>query len=135
MPSPHTSVTTNKSHKKKEISYDSLPLGTKNRFKSKVIPLALDTIGAMKPWNIPGDDAIIEIWNIVFSDDFPIDQGDTECYHFTVAKTLVSLLISVGASAVPLGNSVPALAHLNRCVGHVTCFLIARAHSITFVLG
>ncbi|KAH9020816.1 hypothetical protein EDB84DRAFT_1441670 [Lactarius hengduanensis] len=53
-PSPRNDLlTTNKSHKKKEIMYENLPLGTKNRFKKSVIPLALDTAGALKPWNTP----------------------------------------------------------------------------------
>ncbi|KAI0251374.1 hypothetical protein BJV78DRAFT_1282636 [Lactifluus subvellereus] len=87
-------LTMNKSHKKKELSYDSLPQGTKFRFKSKLIPLALDTTGALKPWNTPNDDTIIEVWNLVFGVDYPIDEGDTECYNFIVAKTLIRRAIS-----------------------------------------
>ncbi|KAI9434934.1 hypothetical protein H4582DRAFT_2080175 [Lactarius indigo] len=93
-PSLHSDLVVNKSHKKKEISYENLPQGTKNRFKRKLIPLALDTTGALKPWNTPGDDTIVEVWNIVFGEDHPIDDGDTECYRFVVAKTLVKRAIS-----------------------------------------
>ncbi|KAI9442152.1 hypothetical protein H4582DRAFT_2126718 [Lactarius indigo] len=84
-PSPRNDLLMNKSHKKKEISYENLPQGTKNRFKRNVIPLVLDTTG---------DDTIVEIWNIVFGVDHPIDGGDTECYRFIVAKTLVKRAIS-----------------------------------------
>lgn len=87
---PCTNSAANKSHKKKEISYESLPQGTKNRFKRHILPLALDTTGALKPWNTPCDDTIIEIWNLVFGVDYPINGGDIECYRFIVAKTLVS---------------------------------------------
>lgn len=90
-----TSLTTIKSQKKKEISFECLPQGTKNRFKKEVLALALDTTGALKPWNTPSDDTIIEIWNLVFSIDHPIDEGDTECYRFSVAKTLVSDLFKL----------------------------------------
>ena len=62
----------------------------KNHFKKKVIPLALDMMGALKAWTTPCDDTIIKIWNIVFGADYPIDEGDNECYRFVVAKTLVS---------------------------------------------
>ena len=87
-PSPGALVT-NKSHRKKEISYESLPQGTKSRFKKNILPLALDTTGALKPWSTLSDETIIEVWNLVFGVDHPIDEGDTECYLFVVAKTLV----------------------------------------------
>jgi hypothetical protein len=89
-PSPRTNLVANKLHKKKEISFENLPQGTKNHFKKKLLPLALDTTGALKAWTTPCDDTIIEIWNIVFSAEYPIDEGDTDCYCFVVAKTLVS---------------------------------------------
>jgi hypothetical protein len=89
MPSPRA-LATNRSHKKKEISYENLPQGTKHRFKRDVIPLALDTTGTLKPWNTPSDEAIIEVWNLVFGDDHPINEGDIECFRFVIAKTLVS---------------------------------------------
>jgi hypothetical protein len=89
-PSPRTNITTNKSQRKKEISYENLPQGTKNYFKTQVIPLALDTTGVLKPWTTPCDETIIEIWNLVFGRDHLIDEGDTGCYLFIIAKTLVS---------------------------------------------
>ena len=45
--------------------------------------------GALKPWSTPSDETIIEVWNLVFGDDHPIDDGDTKCRRFVVAKTLV----------------------------------------------
>lgn len=97
----------NKPHKKKEISYESLPQGTKNRCKKNIVPLALDTTGALKLWSTPSDESITEVWNLVFGDEYPIDEGDTECYSFVVVKTLVSASFFssshlVGAVAVPL---------------------------------
>jgi hypothetical protein len=74
--------------RRREISYDDLPAGTKDRFKTKVIPLSLETTGALKPWAILDDDTIIEIWNLVYGADHSIDN-DVECDHFLVAKTLV----------------------------------------------
>ncbi|KAF8258244.1 hypothetical protein EI94DRAFT_1815782 [Lactarius quietus] len=91
-PSPRANAA-NKSQKKKEISYESLPQGTKHQFKTQIIPIALDTTGTLKPWNAPSDESIIEIWNLVFGDKYPLNDGDNECYHFIVAQTLVSTLI------------------------------------------
>ena len=79
-----------KPKRKREISYHNLPAGTKDRFKYKVIPLSLETTGALKPWAIPEDQTIIEIWNLVYGADHHIDNDDVECEHFLVAKTLVS---------------------------------------------
>jgi hypothetical protein len=91
-PSPHASAA-NKSQRKKEISYESLPQGTKHQFKTQIIPIALDMTGALKPWNAPSDESIIEIWNLVFGDKYPLNDGDNECYRFVVAQTLVSTYI------------------------------------------
>ncbi|KAF8257927.1 hypothetical protein EI94DRAFT_1708464, partial [Lactarius quietus] len=60
------------------------------RADRKILPIALDTTGALKPWNTPCDDTIIEIWNLVFGADHPLDDGDTDCCRFIVAKTLWS---------------------------------------------
>ncbi|KAF8263242.1 hypothetical protein EI94DRAFT_1807541 [Lactarius quietus] len=92
-PSPRANAT-NKSQKKKEISYESLPQGTKHQFKTQIIPIALDTTGALKPWNAPSNESIIEIWNLVFGDKYPLNDGDNECYHFIVAQTLIKRAIS-----------------------------------------
>jgi hypothetical protein len=89
MPSPRA-LTTNRSHKKKEISYENLPQGTKHRFKRDVIPLALDTTGALKPWNTPSDEAIIEVWNLVFGDDHPINEGDMTSSAFVLSSLRLS---------------------------------------------
>ncbi|KAF8256835.1 hypothetical protein EI94DRAFT_1710120 [Lactarius quietus] len=68
--------------------------GTKNCFETKVVLLTLDTMGVLKPWNTPSNDTIIEVWNLVFGIDYPIDEGDTECFRFVVAKTLIKHAIS-----------------------------------------
>lgn len=75
--------------RKRYISYEDLPAGTKVLFKKKVIPLALETTGALKPWQVPDDKAIIDIWNLVYDEDMHIDESDTDCEMFLVAKTLV----------------------------------------------
>ncbi|KAF8261398.1 hypothetical protein EI94DRAFT_1810347 [Lactarius quietus] len=93
-PSRTNFLNANKSQKKKEISYKNLLHGTKNRFKTKVLPLALDTTGALKPWNTPGDNTIIEVWDLVFSINYPINEGDNECFHFIIVKTLIKHAIS-----------------------------------------
>jgi hypothetical protein len=84
--------------------FESLPLGTKNHFKRKVLAIALDTTGALKPWNTLSDDTIIEIWNLVLGVDHPIDEGDTECYLFIVAKTLVSPLFFIIPGGMDSGH-------------------------------
>ena len=85
----------NKPKKKREISYNNLPVGTKGRFKTVVIPLALETSGALKPWVTLEDKAIIEIWNLVYGTDYLIKMGDVECEHFLVVKTLVGGVIVI----------------------------------------
>ncbi|KAF8262361.1 hypothetical protein EI94DRAFT_1808914 [Lactarius quietus] len=92
-PSPRANAA-NKSQKKKEISYESLPQGTKHQFKTQIIPIALDMTSALKPWNAPSDESIIEIWNLMFGDKYPLNDGDNECYCFVVAQTLIKRTIS-----------------------------------------
>jgi hypothetical protein len=57
-------------------------------------------MGAFKAWNTLCDETIIEIWNIVFGVDYPIDKGDTECYCFVVAKTLMSFSVFILVTSV-----------------------------------
>jgi hypothetical protein len=68
----------------------------------KVLPLSLDTMGALKAWNTPCDNTIIEIWNIIFGVDYPINEGDTKCDRFVVAKTLVSLVCFILLIPTPI---------------------------------
>ena len=83
-------ISSNKAKKKRYLSYDDLPLGTKDAFKKIVIPLSLKAAGTKKPWENPIDDAIISIWNYVYDNEIHIEGGDVECDKFLVAKTLVS---------------------------------------------
>jgi hypothetical protein len=75
--------------KKRLVSYDHLPTAMKDRFKKKVIPLSLETTSALKPWAIPDDNAIVDIWNLIYDPDQQIEGGDLECQRFQVVKTLV----------------------------------------------
>ena len=62
-------------------------------FKKKILPLSLDTTGALKPWSTPDDKAIIDLWNFVYDSELPehrIKDGDIDCKPFLVARTLVS---------------------------------------------
>ena len=74
--------------------YDDLPkvpTDTKDHFKKHVIPLSLETIGAMKPWEMLEDNVIVYIWNIVYDDTMlRIQEGDIACEHFLVTRALVS---------------------------------------------
>ena len=82
--------------KRKYISFDDLPAGTKERFKKKVIPLSLDTTGALKPWVIPDDQTILDIWNLAFiGSEHQFGGGDVESERFVVVKTLVSEAIII----------------------------------------
>jgi hypothetical protein len=80
--------------KRKPISYDDLPTGTKDAFKKAVIPLSLDATASLEPWELPSDKKILEIWNQVFDTSVhQIKKGDFLCDNFIVAKTLVSNMI------------------------------------------
>ncbi|KAF8474319.1 hypothetical protein DFH94DRAFT_805753 [Russula ochroleuca] len=91
-PMPLCTANSNKS--KKKILYDDLPAHTKDRFKKKVILLSLETTGALKPWFIPKDNVIIDIWNLVFGAEHCIEDRDIHCKCFLVVKTLIKRAIS-----------------------------------------
>ncbi|KAF8486334.1 hypothetical protein DFH94DRAFT_809635 [Russula ochroleuca] len=93
-PSPHITNWSMPMPKKRLVSYDHLPTAMKDRFKKKVIPLSLETTGALKPWAIPDDNAIVDIWNLIYDPDQQIEGGDLECQRFQVVKTLVKRAIS-----------------------------------------
>ncbi|KAF8467009.1 hypothetical protein DFH94DRAFT_817630 [Russula ochroleuca] len=76
------------------ILYDDLPAHTKDQFKKKVILLSLETTGALKPWFIPKDNIIIDIWNLVFGAEHHIEDKDIHCKCFLVVKTLIKHAIS-----------------------------------------
>ena len=84
-----------KAKKKRYLSYEDLPTGTKDLFKKRVIPLSLAATGALKPWLILEDKAIIETWNFVYDEEHQIESDDTECNHFVIAKTPVSNITSI----------------------------------------
>ena len=95
MPTPHQPTNASKL-KKKQLSYDDLPTGTKVTFKKKVIPFSLDFTATLEPWAILDDKKIMEIWNRVFGEsDHQIEDDDYLCDNFTVAKTLVSTFNAV----------------------------------------
>ena len=76
--------------KKRLLSYDNLPTGTKHRFKKILIPISIETTGALKPWVIPDDKTLTELWNLVFGAEHHIEDNDLASDYFIVAKTLVS---------------------------------------------
>ena len=85
----HTSPTVISS-RRRDISHTTAFLLVQRIFsKRKVIPLSLETTGALKPWAIPDDQTIIDIWNLVFGMEHLVEDGDVECESFLVAKTLV----------------------------------------------
>lgn len=75
------------------VKNSDLPHGTVNRFAKKVLPIALDTIGAEDPWGCIEDKEIIYIWNLVFgadgANDHPIASGDVGSAVFLAVKSLV----------------------------------------------
>lgn len=76
------------------MTYDDLPRDTKSVFKTKMIPLVLDTTGALKPWVTPDDDTILLIWNLVYNGtEHRMDGSDVDKKTFNVAKTLVRLIL------------------------------------------
>lgn len=84
----------NPEKKRKYVTYDDLPRNTKSLFKTKMIPLVLDTTGALKPWVTPDDDTILLIWNLVYNGtEHRMDGSDVDKRTFNVAKTLVRLIL------------------------------------------
>jgi hypothetical protein len=75
--------------KVKNILNSDLPAGTQNLFSKLVGPLVCETTGALEPWDTPDDKELIEIWNMVFGAEHPIEKGDVKCKLFVVVKTLV----------------------------------------------
>ena len=137
MPLPQANHVSNQLHKKTEISFENLPQGTKNRFKKNMLPLALDTTGALKAWTTPCDDTIIEIWNIVFDADYPIDEGDTECFHFVVVKTLVSFVSFINLINHARNQcmvSCPGLTQLNQSCRPHQAALTTCNHTILILI-
>ncbi|KAI0283465.1 hypothetical protein BC826DRAFT_973778 [Russula brevipes] len=71
-----------------------LPVGTTNRFTKNVLPIALDTAGALSPWDVPDDQQMVDIWNLVFGspNDYPLVDGDGDL--FITVKGLIKRGIS-----------------------------------------
>jgi hypothetical protein len=69
------------------VTNSDLPPGTADRFTKDLLPIVHDTAGALSPWESPSDEHIIEIWNLVFGDDHPIDSDKDE--HFATIRGLV----------------------------------------------
>jgi hypothetical protein len=80
----------NPDKKRKNVSYDDLPPGTKAVFKTRVIPMILDTTGALKPWVTLDDETIIDIWNIAYDGtEHRIEGSNVDKKTFDVTKILV----------------------------------------------
>ncbi|KAI0283462.1 hypothetical protein BC826DRAFT_1110208 [Russula brevipes] len=71
-----------------------LPVGTTDRFTKNVLPIALDTAGALSPWDVPDDQQMVDIWNLVFGspNDYPLVDGDGDL--FIAVKGLIKRGIS-----------------------------------------
>jgi hypothetical protein len=84
---------TNENAVRLRIKNSNLPLGTTERFTKNVLPIALDTVGALAPWEFPDEQQMIDAWNLVFGsrNDHPIADGDVNSDLFTAAKGLVRL--------------------------------------------
>jgi hypothetical protein len=66
-----------------------LPVGTTDQFTKNVLPIALDTAGALSPWDVPDDQQMVDIWNLVFGapNDYPLVNSDGDL--FIAVKGLV----------------------------------------------
>jgi hypothetical protein len=70
------------------VRNSDLPAGTTDRFAKDVLQIVHDTSGALLPWEFPTDEQIIEIWNLVFEDEYPILDGAKD-ELFPIIKGLV----------------------------------------------
>jgi hypothetical protein len=53
------------------------------------VPLTCEATGALGAWDSLEDGEFIEIWNLVFGEEYSIEQGDFRSNRFVVAKNLV----------------------------------------------
>ena len=59
-------------------------------FTKLIGPLTCETTGALwDPWEGPDDGELIEIWNLAFWEDYPIEKGNVKSNWFIVAKVMV----------------------------------------------
>jgi hypothetical protein len=77
------------------VKNSDLPLGTADRFARKVLPIALDTTGALGPWECPDDEEIIIIWNLIFGspNEHPLTINDVKGDLFLAVKCLVRYVL------------------------------------------
>jgi hypothetical protein len=55
-----------------QVTNSDLPAGMTDQFTKNVLSIIHDTSDALLPWDAPGNDLIIEIWNLVFENKYPI---------------------------------------------------------------
>jgi len=86
------------------IKNSHLPMGTTDRFTKNVLPIALDTVGALAPWDYPSDQQIVDMWNLIFGSpyDHPLVYGDIQGDVFVAVKGLVRICLGlIGLSFMP----------------------------------
>jgi hypothetical protein len=73
------------------VKNSNLPSDTANLFVSKVLPLALETVGILGPWECPCNKDILIMWHLVFGsqNDHPIADSNYKGDLFVVVKSLV----------------------------------------------
>ena len=72
------------------VNNSHLPAGTTQRFTKLVLPIALDTTGALDPWEYPDDKQILEMWNLIFGskNDHPLTDNNIKSELFATVKSL-----------------------------------------------
>ena len=72
------------------VNNSHLPAGTTQHFTKLVLPIALDTTGALDPWEYPDDKQILEMWNLIFGlkDDHPFTNNNMKSELLTTMKSL-----------------------------------------------
>jgi hypothetical protein len=79
------------------IKNSHLPMGTTDRFTKNVLPIALDTVGALAPWDYPSDQQMVDMWNLIFGSpyDHPLVYGDIQGDVFVAVKGLVRICLGL----------------------------------------
>ena len=77
------------------IKNSHLPVGTTDRFTKNVLPIALDTVGALAPWDFPNDHQMVDMWNLIFgsSEDYALIYDDVKGDVFIAVKGLVRVCL------------------------------------------
>ncbi|TFK58181.1 hypothetical protein BDN72DRAFT_866155, partial [Pluteus cervinus] len=86
-----------KDPQRKRFTFGHLPDDALKKF-GQVEALIFNALGRLDPWEIPDDGTVVQCWNSVMGEEYPIDpagaKGEDSLEWFLMAKKLIRRLIS-----------------------------------------